>query len=105
MAALDGMDQLPGERLLSDAPDEVLEGITETLFGKITGRDGGGGYPEVVGDWLTDPSFPMTKRDVFLERVGRTEPGTMGEKHDLRDSYDRLRESGLIEDMDDLDLR
>ena len=29
----------------------------------------------------------------------------MGEERDLRDSYDRLRESGLIEDMDDVDLR
>ena len=90
---------------LSDAPDEVLEGIAGTLFGRITGRDGEDGYPEVVRDWLTNPMFPKTKRDVFLERIGRTEPGTMGEERDLRDSYDRLRESGLIRDMEDVDLR
>ncbi len=81
---------------LSDAPEEVLRSIAETLFGRIRG-DEGVGYGEEVCNWVSSPEFVAEKQPVYVNRCRGVSRTTKGSCRDLRDSYDRLVGMGLVE--------
>lgn len=89
---------------LSDAPEEVLASLAETIFRKIAGSTEAG-YSEEVCDWLTSEDFVRTKQPTFLRRFRGLSPGSAGTHLDLSDSYDRLAEAGLAERDDTIALR
>ena len=80
---------------LSDAPCEVIKGLAASLFGKITGEDGG--YSDEMCKWITSPEFSEYKQPVYLKRSRNLTRSPKGEAKDLETSYDRLVEMGLAE--------
>lgn len=80
---------------LADAPPEVIEGLCNSLFSKITGEDEG--YSKEMCDWITAPEFSEFKQPVYLKRSRNLTRTAKGEMRDLSDSYDRLIEMGLVE--------
>ena len=80
---------------LADAPPEVIEGLCNSLFSKITGEDEG--YSEDMCRWITAPEFSMYKQPVYLKRSRNITRTTKGDVRDLEAAYDRLVEMGLVE--------
>ncbi|MCL2509644.1 MAG: DUF45 domain-containing protein [Methanomassiliicoccaceae archaeon] len=80
---------------LSDAPPEVIDGLCNSLFSKITGEDGG--YSEEMCRWMTAPEFSEIKQPVYLKRSRNLTRSSKGDAKDLESAYDRLAELGLVE--------
>ncbi len=79
---------------LADAPPEVIEGLCNSLFAKITGDDEG--YSEAMCKWITAPEFSEYKQPVYLKRSRNLTRSSKGEFKDLAAAYERLAESGLV---------
>jgi hypothetical protein len=79
---------------LADAPPEVIEGLCNSLFSKITGDDEG--YSEEMCRWITAPEFSECKQPVYLKRSRNLTRSSKGETKDLESAYDRLIELGLV---------
>ena len=79
---------------LADAPPEVIEGLCNSLFSKITGDDEG--YSEEMCRWITAPEFSECKQPVYLKRSRNLTRSSKGEAKDLESAYDRLIELGLV---------
>jgi hypothetical protein len=80
---------------LADAPPEVIEGLCNSLFSKITGDDEG--YSDDMCKWITAPEFSEYKQPVYLKRSRNLTRSPKGEVKDLEAAYDRLTEAGLVE--------
>ncbi|MDR1404939.1 MAG: hypothetical protein LBJ20_05190 [Candidatus Methanoplasma sp.] len=80
---------------LADAPPEVIEGLCNSLFSKITGDEEG--YSEEMCRWMTAPEFSEYKQPVYLRRSRNLTRSAKGEAKDLESAYGRLEEAGLIE--------
>ncbi|MCL1810974.1 MAG: DUF45 domain-containing protein [Methanomassiliicoccaceae archaeon] len=80
---------------LADAPPEVIEGLCNSLFSKITGDDEG--YSDEMCRWITAPEFSEYKQPVYLKRSRNLTRSSRGETKDLGSAYDRLIEMGLVE--------
>ena len=80
---------------LADAPPEVIEGLCNSLFSKITGDDEG--YSEEMCSWITSPEFSEYKQPVYLKRRRNITRSSKGESKDLDSAYGRLAEMGLVE--------
>ncbi|MDR3074628.1 MAG: hypothetical protein LBU30_01150 [Candidatus Methanoplasma sp.] len=80
---------------LADAPPEVIGGLCNSLFSKITGDEEG--YSEEMCRWMTAPEFSEHKQQVYLKRSRNLTRSAKGEVRDLESSYDRLAEAGLVE--------
>ena len=80
---------------LADAPPEVLEGLCNSLFSKITGENED--YSKAMCDWMTSPEFAKNKQPVYLKRSRNLTRSPSGEFRDLRESYERLILAGLVE--------
>ena len=80
---------------LADAPPEVIEGLCDSLFSKITGEDKD--YSEDMCKWITAPEFSEYKQPVFVKRARNITRTPKGECKDLDAAYDRLVELGLVE--------
>ena len=79
---------------LSGAGREMLEGIARALFSRISGCEMG--YPEEMREWVASESFIKKKQPVYIRRSKTLTRSPKGEHRDLRDSYRRLTEAGLI---------
>ncbi|MCL2143435.1 MAG: hypothetical protein FWH44_04175 [Methanomassiliicoccaceae archaeon] len=81
---------------LKDAPQNVMDGLAETIFSKLS-RQTRKDYPKDMMEWVTSDRFVKKKQPVYLTR-SRSLTGTgKGEHLDLRESYDRLVDMGLTE--------
>lgn len=88
---------------LSDAPDEVITSLADTLFAKIKGeRDTE--YSDEVCGWLTSDDFVRSKQPMFIRRYRGLSRSSQGDERDLMESYDRLVSAGLVERDPDLFL-
>lgn len=82
---------------MADAPAEVIDGLAKTLFTRICDR-ADSGFPKELCDWVTAPEFSEKKQPIYLKRSRNLTKSSEGEFKDLRKSYSRLEESGLVED-------
>jgi len=80
---------------LADAPPEVIEGLCNSLFSKITGEDEG--YSDEMCRWMTAPEFSEYKQPVYLKRSRNLTRSSKGEAKDLESAYGRLIDMGLAE--------
>ncbi|MDR0309206.1 MAG: DUF45 domain-containing protein [Candidatus Methanoplasma sp.] len=80
---------------LADAPPEVIEGLCNSLFSKITGDDEG--YSDDMCRWMTAPEFSEYKQPVYLKRSRNITRSSEGETKDLEEAYQRLIGLGLVE--------
>jgi len=80
---------------LKDAPREVMEGIAETIFSRISGQTKNG-YPDDMLRWMTSDEFVLNKQPVYLSRCRNITGSQAGEHVDLMDSYERLMDLGLV---------
>jgi len=80
---------------LADAPPDVIEGLCNSLFSKITGDEEG--YSDAMCAWITAPEFAENKQSVYLKRSRNLTRSSEGEFKSLEKSYERLILSGLIE--------
>ncbi len=85
---------------LSDAPQEVFEGLANTLFAKIAGKEEVP-YSKTMREWVLSPAFSENKRPTYIERSDGITGCPEGEERDLMDSVDRLVEMGLIDPDED----
>lgn len=88
---------------LADAPPEVIEGLADTLFAKIS-CDGDEEFSEELCRWVTSPEFVKYKQPVYIRRSRNLTRSPQGEHRSLRDSYERLKKMGLAEDDPELFL-
>ena len=81
---------------LADAPQEVIEGLAETLFSRITGSEADSYEPE-MNEWITSGEFTKSKQPIYVRRSRNITRSPVGEHKDLNGSLDRLKEMGLVE--------
>ena len=79
---------------LAEAPENVLRGIAECIFGKIKGNDND--YPDDVIEWLTSDKILADNQDTYIAR-NRMIDTDEGRYKNLEESLDRLTEQGLLE--------
>lgn len=84
---------------LKDAPAEVIEGVVETLFGRIKGENAS--YPDVVCDYLASAEFIERNQPMYLGRCR----GTSEDDGTLKGAYDRLVASGIVGNDSDIVFR
>lgn len=89
---------------LRNAPENVMESLAETVFAKIHG-EGKSEYSQEVCDYLNSDGFLKENQGIYLKRYRGVTDSPCGEKVDLKDSYRRLVESGLIEDDQRIAIR
>jgi len=87
---------------MEDAPAEIIDGIARALFSKISGSDTG--YPEEVHEWLATDKFVKANQPTYLRRNRSLTRSAQGETRNLKDSYHRLVNQGLIESDEDVCL-
>jgi len=87
---------------LADAPREVMEGMAETIFSKIS-RKVRKNYPKPMLDWITSDEFLRKKQPLYIMRARNLRRSARGDHIDLGAAYDRLTDLGLI--SCDKDLR
>ena len=80
---------------LNNAPMGVLEGLAESLFSRISGREPKPYTPE-MNDWITAPEFRDEKQPVYIRRSMNITRSAVGQYKDLDESLDRLKEKGLV---------
>ena len=89
---------------LRNAPENVMESLAETIFAKMRG-EGRTEYSQEVCDYLNSDGFLMENQETYLKRFRGISESTCGENVDLKDSYRRLVDNGLIEDDRNLIIR
>jgi len=86
---------------MKDAPEEVLKGIAETIFSRITKRERRK-YSDIMLEWLTSKEFVRNKQPIYLKRSRNLTGTHVGEHIDLNESYQRLIDMGLVSYDEDL---
>ncbi len=86
---------------LEEAPSEVIEGLAVTIMSRIRGEDEK--YPEGTIEWLTSHEFRAANQSTYIERSRMIAVPVDGDDR-LQESYARLVEEGLIEEIEDLKL-
>ena len=84
---------------IEDAPEEVIEDLAKTLFSKIAGKDCG--YGKEMTAYVKDLAFVRKNRPKYLKRSKKIDRNRIGEYKDLYESYERLVQQNLIEDLGD----
>ena len=82
---------------LMDAPGEVIDGLAETLFSKITGKESKPYTPEMT-DWITSDEFTRNKQPIYVRRSRNITRSSAGKFKDLDDSLNRLKALGIVEE-------
>ena len=83
-----------------DAPQNVIDGLAETIFSRISGQSKRE-YPKDMMEWITSDGFVKEKQPIYLRRARSLTGTPAGEHADLRESYGRLTELGLaVHDKD-----
>ena len=86
---------------LEEAPEEVVVGIATTIMKRIRGEDDG--YPEETVEWLTSHEFRALNQQKYIQRSRMIAVPMDGDDR-LQESYERLVEDGLMDEIDDLKL-
>ena len=86
---------------MNDAPQAVLNGVAETIFSRIS-RQTRKGYPKEMLEWLASDEFVKRKQPIYLARARNLTRTPIGEHLDLRDSYQRLVDMGLVTKDNDI---
>ena len=81
---------------LNDAPSKALEGLARSLFKRLGG--GESEYSPELLEWITKPEFSKDKNHIYMERNTQYLNTIVGGSKNLKDSYYRLVEAGLIPD-------
>lgn len=74
---------------------------TRTILGRIRGEDED--YPEKTIEWLTSHEFREANQNTYIERSRMIAVPVDGDDR-LQESYERLVDEGLIEEIEDLKL-
>ena len=85
---------------LTDAPDEVIEALADTIFKKIGGEDAV--YPDVLCGWLTSEDFVSRKQPLYVKRCSGLSLTPRGQFKDIAESRRRLQDMGLIRNDSDI---
>ena len=88
---------------LMEADDSVMEGLAETLFSRITGREETP-YDENMRNYVLNPDFCRFKRPVYLKRSRNLTRTSVGMERDLEDSLKRLVDMGLVPEDTDIEV-
>jgi len=80
---------------MKDAPMEVLKGVAETIFSRITRRSSNA-YSDAMIEWMTSDDFVRKKQRFYLKRSKNLKKTHVGEHRDLNASYKRLIDMGLV---------
>lgn len=87
---------------LLEAPRKVLDDLAETLFRKISGSEAN--YSTDLKEYVTSEKFLREKQPVYLRRSKKITKNEVGSAKNLRDSFNRLMEMGLVEDDENIVL-
>ena len=82
---------------LSDAPKEVIDSLVGTLYSKICGSDTIP-YTKAMRDWATSETFVYNKQPIYLKRSRGLTKSSEGKHRDLKDSFRRLIDKGLVKE-------
>jgi hypothetical protein len=86
---------------LKDAPPDVMRGMAETIFSKIS-RKARNHYPKEMLEWITSDDFVKSKQPIYLTRARNLTGTAAGEHVDLNEAYRRLADMGLVSFDEDL---
>jgi hypothetical protein len=86
---------------LEGAEGVVLEDFAHSLFSRIARRGAGELYTDRLRSWLQSPEFLVKNQPLYLERSRNLSMTPKGGVYDLKDTYRRLRERGLISGSED----
>ena len=86
---------------MKDAPPEVMDGLAETIFSRIS-RRWSRNYPPTMMSWITSEDFVKKKQPLYLMRARNLSGRPDGVHVDLKGSYERLIDMGLTNHDKDL---
>ncbi|MDR2866708.1 MAG: DUF45 domain-containing protein [Methanomassiliicoccaceae archaeon] len=86
---------------VKDAPENVLTGLAETIFSKIS-RQVRNSYPQEMLSWITSDDFVRKKQPIYLTRAKNLARTPVGKHVDLDAAYRRLIDMGLMKDDKDI---
>lgn len=86
---------------LESAPKTVIEGLARTILSRIRGDEDE--YPEETVEWLTSHEFRIMNQNTYIERSRMIAIPIEGDDR-LQESYRRLIDEGLIDEIEDLKL-
>lgn len=89
---------------LRNAPEDVLDSLAETIFGKIMGIPDTR-YSNEVCDFVTSKGFLEDNQPLFIRRFKGISRDSLGDNVDLKDSYNRLIKMGLVKKDNDIQIR
>ena len=81
---------------MEDAPPEAFDALATTLFAKIEGKNEVP-YKKGLRDWVLSPQFADRKRYRYIHRARNVTGSPVGFERDLRDSFQRLADMGLVD--------
>lgn len=81
---------------LKDAPEKVVESLASTLFKRITEDGENTDYSKQVVEWLGSDDFVRRNQPLYIRRFRTLTRSSTGHVHDLRESYERLIDMGLV---------
>ena len=82
---------------LMDAPEGVLDGLAETLFSRIAGKESKPYTPEMT-DWITSNDFTRSKQPIYVRRSRNITRSSNGKFRNLDESLNRLKELGIVDE-------
>ena len=82
---------------LMDAPDKVIDGLAETLFSRIAGSESKP-YTSEMTDWITSDEFTRNKQPIYVRRSRNITRSSVGRSKDLKDSLERLKALGIVDE-------
>ena len=88
---------------LLKVPENILKGIAEYTFRKITGKDAE--YSNEVVNYLVSDEFVDTVQSTYINRCRWISEGSEGNNRNLTDAYRRLVNMELIEEDQKIVLR
>ena len=97
-----GWAEFEASDYLKDAPLDVLEGLADTIFSRISRRDENKQHSDVMLEWMTSEEFVKNKQPIYLSRSRNLSRTHVGEHIDLSESYNRIIDLGLVSRDNDL---
>jgi len=81
---------------LKGAPEDVLKGLAETIFNRISRRSTAI-FSDAMIEWVHADAFIEKNRPLYLRRAKNIARTHVGEHRDLNASYQRLIDMGLVQ--------
>ena len=84
---------------LECADGQIIDEFADNLFKRMRSKNKVELYNERMRDWFQSTEFLDTNRRIYLRRSRNLAYRSEGDKHDLLEAFERLKDQGLVPDI------